>query len=141
MISGVPTLFSIFITYGIIGWAGIEATPTIIALGPILMALGVAYGLHLSNRFTEEEGPTAQIRMMKAMSTTGRAIALSALTTIIGFGSLMYTNLGPVFTVGLSLTLGIFVCLMSTFIMAPALAVLTDSVSYTHLTLPTNREV
>ena len=126
MISGVPTLYSIFITYGIIGWSGMEATPTIIALGPILMALGVAYGLHLSNRFTEETGPTAQIRMMKALSTTGRAIALSALTTMIGFGSLMYTNLGPVFTVGLSLTLGIFVCLMSTFIMAPALAVLTD---------------
>jgi predicted RND superfamily exporter protein len=90
------------------------------------MALGVAYGLHLSNRFTEETGPNAQIRMMKALSTTGKAIALSALTTMIGFGSLMYTNLGPVFTVGLSLTLGIFVCLLSTFIMAPALAVLTE---------------
>ena len=126
LISGVPTLYSIFITYGIIGWGQIEATPTIIALGPILMALGVAYGLHLSNRFTEEEGPNAQIKMMKALSTTGRAIALSAMTTMIGFGSLMYTNLGPVFTVGLSLTLGIFVCLLCTFIMSPALAVLTD---------------
>ena len=90
------------------------------------MALGVAYGLHLSNRFTEEEGATAQIRMMKAMSTTGRAIALSAMTTMIGFGSLMYTNLGPVFTVGLSLTLGIMVCLLCTFIMSPAIAVLTN---------------
>lgn len=126
LIAGVPTLYSIFITYGIIGWGGIEATPTIIALGPILMALGVAYGLHLSNRFTEEEGENAQIRMMKALSTTGRAIALSAMTTMIGFGSLMYTNLGPVFTVGLSLTLGIFVCLLCTFIMSPAIAVLTD---------------
>ena len=126
MIAGIPTLYSIFITYGFIGWAGIEATPTIIGLGPILMALGVAYGLHLSNRFTEEEGDNPQIKMMKALSTTGRAIALSALTTMIGFGSLMYTNLGPVFTVGLSLTIGIFVCLMCTFVMAPALAVLTN---------------
>ena len=126
LIAGVPTLYSIFITYGFIGWSGIEATPTIIALGPILMALGVAYGLHLSNRFTEEEGENAQIKMMKALSTTGRAIALSALTTMIGFGSLMYTNLGPVFTVGLSLTIGIFVCLVCTFVMSPALAVLTN---------------
>jgi len=126
LISGVPTLYSIFITYGFIGWFQIEATPTIIALGPILMALGVAYGLHLSNRFTEEEGENAQIKMMKALSTTGRAIALSAMTTMIGFGSLMYTNLGPVFTVGLSLTLGIFICLLCTFIMSPAIAVLTE---------------
>ena len=126
MISGIPTLYSIFITYGFIGWFQIEATPTIIALGPILMALGVAYGLHLSNRFTEEEGENAQIKMMKALSTTGRAIALSAMTTMIGFGSLMYTNLGPVFTVGLSLTLGILICLLCTFIMSPAIAVLTE---------------
>ena len=88
------------------------------------MALGVAYGLHLTNRFTEEEGPL-QIRMMKAISTTGRAIMLSALTTMIGFGSLMYTNLDPVFTVGFSLTLGIFVCLITTFVMSPAIAVWT----------------
>ena len=38
---------------------------------------------------------------------------------------LMYTNLGPVFTGGLSLTLGIFVCLVTTFVMSPALAVWT----------------
>ena len=124
LICGLPTLYGIFITYGFIGWWGREVTPTIIALGPILMALGVAYGLHLTNRYTEEEGPL-QIRMMKAISTTGRAILLSALTTMIGFGSLMYTNLDPVFTVGLSLTLGIFVCLVTTFVMSPALAVWT----------------
>ncbi|MAE56626.1 MAG: hypothetical protein CL964_01265, partial [Euryarchaeota archaeon] len=71
LIAGVPTLYGILITYGIIGWWGREVTPTIIALGPILMALGVAYGLHLTNRFTEEQG-NAQERMMRAMSTTGR---------------------------------------------------------------------
>ena len=124
-IAGVPTLYGILITYGIIGWWGREVTPTIIALGPILMALGVAYGLHLTNRFTEEQG-NAQERMMRAMSTTGRAIVLSAVTTMIGFGSLMYTNLDPVFTVGLSLTMGILICLLTTFVMAPAIAVWTN---------------
>ncbi|MDP6363376.1 MAG: MMPL family transporter [Candidatus Poseidoniia archaeon] len=126
LIAGVPTLYGIFFTYGIIGWWGREVTPTIIALGPILMALGVAYGLHLTNRFTEEKGGSAQERMMRALSTTGRAIVLSAVTTMIGFGSLMYTNLDPVFTVGFSLTMGIFLCLLTTFVMAPAIAVWTD---------------
>lgn len=63
---------------------------------------------------------------MRAMSTTGRAIVLSAVTTMIGFGSLMYTNLDPVFTVGLSLTMGILICLLTTFVMAPAIAVWTN---------------
>ena len=48
MIAGIPTLYSIFITYGIIGWGGLEATPTIIALGPILMALGAVSYTHLT---------------------------------------------------------------------------------------------
>lgn len=126
LIAGVPTLYGIFFTYGVIGWWGREVTPTIIALGPILMALGVAYGLHLTNRFTEERGADARERMMRALSTTGRAIVLSAVTTMIGFGSLMYTNLDPVFTVGFSLTMGIFFCLLTTFIMAPAIAVWTN---------------
>ena len=125
LIAGVPTLYGILITYGIIGWWGHEVTPTIIALGPILMALGVDYGLHLTNSFTEERGNPRE-RMMRAMSTTGRAIVLSAFTTMIGFGSLMYTNLDPVFTVGLSLTMGIFICLLTTFVMAPAIAVWTN---------------
>ena len=59
MIAGIPTLYSIFITYGIIGWGGLEATPTIIALGPIINGIRCCIWAAFVNRFTEEEGETA----------------------------------------------------------------------------------
>ena len=126
LIAGVPTLLAVLATYGIIGWTGIEVTPTIIALGPILMALGVAYGLHLVNRFTDETHPDLQERMVIAMSTTGKAIVLSAVTTMIGFGSLLISTLSPIQTVGFSLVTGIAICVLMTFVLSPAIAILTQ---------------
>ena len=126
LIAGVPTLLAVLATYGVIGWTEIEVTPTIIALGPILMALGVAYGLHLTNRFTDETHPDLQERMVIAMSTTGRAIVLSAITTMIGFGSLIISTLSPIQTVGFSLVTGIAICVLMTFVLSPAIAILTQ---------------
>jgi len=126
LIAGVPTLLAVLATYGVIGWTEVEVTPTIIALGPILMALGVAYGLHLTNRFTDETHPDLQERMVIAMSTTGKAIILSAVTTMIGFGSLLISTLSPIQTVGFSLVTGIAICVIMTFVLSPAIAILTQ---------------
>ena len=51
VISGLPTLCSVFITMGIIGWTNYEVTMTVIIVGPIVLALGVSYGLHITNRY------------------------------------------------------------------------------------------
>ena len=57
IIAGLPTLCAVFWTLGIIGWTNYEVTMTVIIVGPILLALGVSYGLHITNRYAEEEGP------------------------------------------------------------------------------------
>ena len=54
-ISGLPTLCSVFITMGIIGWTNYEVTMTVIIVGPIVLALGVSYGLHITNRYAESK--------------------------------------------------------------------------------------
>ena len=47
-IAGLPTLCAVFWTLGIIGWSNYEVTMTVIIVGPILLALGVSYGLHIT---------------------------------------------------------------------------------------------
>ena len=56
IISGLPTLCSVFLTMGIIGWSNYEVTMTVIIVGPIVLALGVSYGLHITNRYAEAKG-------------------------------------------------------------------------------------
>ena len=84
VIAGLPTLCSVFITMGIIGWTNYEVTMTVIIVGPIVLALGVSYGLHITNRYAESKG-TPREKMAEALESTGRAVLLSAITTIIGF--------------------------------------------------------
>lgn len=125
VISGLPTLCSVFITMGIIGWTNYEVTMTVIIVGPIVLALGVSYGLHITNRYAESKG-TPKEKMAEALKSTGRAVLLSAITTIIGFISLALTPMKPIQTVGYSLAMGIVVVYVMTMIMVPNLTMMLD---------------
>ena len=82
---------------------------------PILIGTGVDYGVHLAHR-AKQEGS-----IYKAARTTGRAIALSGLTTLIGFGSLLLGNHWGVRSLGLVLVIGIFASLVAALVVIPGL--------------------
>ncbi|MDP6906365.1 MAG: MMPL family transporter [Candidatus Thalassarchaeaceae archaeon] len=152
VICGLPIVMSLAVTFGITVMADIMLTPMIIAAGPILIGLGVDYSLHLINRI--EEGRNERLERaaeeqwesvrsgeksddvdpwdpeiylgatVDAVMTTGNAILLSALTTIIGFSVLAWPWLVPIKpmrTVGLTLVLGIACTFFFSMIMVPAL--------------------
>ena len=125
IISGLPTLCAIFWTLGIIGWTNYEVTMTVIIVGPILLALGVSYGLHITNRYAEEAGTKAE-KMRASLTSTGKAVFLSAVTTVIGFISLVFTPMAPIQTVGIALSGGIVVVYVLTMFMVPNLTLILD---------------
>lgn len=125
IIAGLPTLCSVFLTMGIIGFTNYEVTMTVIIVGPIILALGVSYGLHITNRYAEAKG-TPYEKMEESLNSTGRAVFLSAVTTIIGFISLTFTPMEPIKTVGFSLAFGIIVVYIMTMLMVPNLTILLD---------------
>ena len=125
IISGLPTLCAVFWTLGIIGWTNFEVTMTVIIVGPILLALGVSYGLHITNRYAEEGGSKSE-KMRASLSSTGKAVFLSAVTTVIGFISLVFTPMAPIQTVGIALSGGIVVVYVLTMFMVPNLTLLLD---------------
>ncbi|MDB2672257.1 MMPL family transporter, partial [Candidatus Poseidoniales archaeon] len=124
-IAGLPTLCAVFWTLGIIGATNYEVTMTVIIVGPILLALGVSYGLHITNRYAEEDGSRSQ-KMRASMKSTGRAVFLSAVTTVIGFISLIFTPMAPIQTVGIALSGGIVVVYILTMFMVPNLTLILD---------------
>ncbi len=125
IITGLPTLCSVWMTLGIIGLIDYEVTMTVIIVGPIILALGVSYGLHITNRYAEAKGNPRE-KMALALESTGRAVFLSAVTTIIGFISLTFTPMKPIQTVGWALAGGIVVVYVMTMIMVPNLTMLLD---------------
>jgi len=139
LITGVPVVLSLAITLGLTVALDILLTPMIIAAAPILIGLGVDYALHLASRFEE-----ARIELIESSDnlrdawdfdvivesavrstlTTGRAVVLSAGTTIIGFGMLIVpflTPIPPMRTVGMTLVIGIAVDLVLSIILVPVM--------------------
>ena len=152
IICGTPIVLSLAVTFGTTVILDIMLTPMIIAAGPILIGLGVDYALHLINRIEEtrnimlEENanlvweakrdgePMPELdpwdkqlyldATVHSIMTTGHAILLSAITTIVGFSVLAWAWLVPIQpmrTVGITLVLGITCTFFFSVILVPAL--------------------
>ncbi len=123
IVSGIPILCSLVITLGIMGLTGWVLSPQVVLVAPILLALGVAYGLYIANRYSDEKANIRdrKERMRVAIRTTGKAIFLSAVTTAVGFSSLMFVNMVPMRVLGFGLTVGIMICYVVTMLTVPSL--------------------
>ena len=125
IIEGVPLISELVITFGVIGYLNLELTPQVVMVAPIIASLGVANGLYITNKYTEEAHiKDPKVRMRVAIHGTAKPILLAALTTSFGFMSLMAINMLPMRVLGFGLAFGIFVDYVVTFLTVPALILL-----------------
>ena len=81
-----------------------------------ILGMGSDYGLHLFHR-AGVAGPEQREQFIQA----GRAVLLSALTTIAGFGSLAFTDYGAMSSIGWATNYGITATALFSLISLPAL--------------------
>jgi len=99
-----------------LGWMPIHAlrfNPANIIALPLTVGIGIAFGVYLVDRFRETRVPGS------FSSSTGRAILLSALTTMIGFGSLVPANHQGIASLGTLMTGAVGLCLLSALVVLP----------------------
>ena len=120
-----PLAYALALTFGIFGLVMPEMTLLSIAIVALLVGLGVDYSIHLLNRFSEEKALDDKIEAVeKTLKFTGKAVFLSTITTIIGFGSLTVSSMPPVITFGLGCVIGIIFCFISASILVPCLSII-----------------
>ena len=124
----VPIFCALVWTLGLVNVSGVVLTPMIIAAGPILVGIGVDYGLHVANRIIEfrDEGQPMVQATHNAMMTTGKATLLCAMTDIVGFSALFISPIGPMRTVGFTMIIGVICAFFLTVTMTPAIMQLTN---------------
>ena len=154
VITGTPILMALAITFGSSVIMDITLTPMIVATFPILIGLGVDYALHMVNRIEEvrrkeidkahdenerrrkrgqPEEPVPELWdldfykscVMEMTRSTGVAVFLSAMTTIVGFSVLiapMIVPISPIRSVGITLVIGIASTLILSIVLVPTLA-------------------
>ncbi|MFT7622055.1 MAG: putative RND superfamily exporter protein [Myxococcota bacterium] len=89
------------------------------ALGiPLVLGIGVDAGVHLMHRYRQGTSPA------RLVSTTGKAVTVSSLTSILAIGSLVLADHVGLNSLGLVLVIGISSCLVAAVVVLPALLAL-----------------
>jgi len=97
------------------GWRNIPFNPANIMILPLMIGIGVTNGIHILNRFAEEGKPG-----ILGMST-GKAVFISGLTTISGFGSLILAQHQGIRSLGEVMSVGLATCMIAALTFLPAL--------------------
>ncbi len=111
----VPLLVGMTWMVGAMAVLGIRLNPANIMTLPLLVGIGVAYGIYVVQRYRED----GDARVFG--KSTGRAVVLSGLTTMVGFGSLMIGKHRGIFSLGVVMAIGVFACLVTSLTLLPAL--------------------
>ena len=118
----VALVMTIVWTFGFMGLSGIPFSEMMIAVPPLLLAIGVDFGIHTVNRYREERiTGQAQIPSMTAAADQLLvAFFIVTGTTVIGFGANVISDLEPIRDFGIVASIGIVFTFLIFGIFLPA---------------------
>jgi uncharacterized protein len=100
---------------GVMGYFDLPFNPANIMTLPLVLGIGVTNGIQVLNRFAEERTPSILAR------STGKAVLVSGLTAIAGFGSLILAKDRGIHSLGCIMSIGIATCMIAGLTFLPAL--------------------
>ncbi len=100
---------------GLMGALNIPFNPANIMTLPLVIGIGVTNGIHILNRFAEERSPGILSK------STGKAVFVSGLTAISGFGSLLVAKHQGIHSLGELMSIGVATCMIAGLTFLPAI--------------------
>jgi predicted RND superfamily exporter protein len=125
VLSLIPVTIGALWLVGIMGLLEIPFNPANIMTLPLIIGVGVTNGIHILNRFAEEQNPSILAR------STGKAVIVSGLSTIAGFGSLIVAEHRGIESLGLVMAIGTATCMIAGVTLLPAILNLLNQKGWT----------
>jgi hopanoid biosynthesis associated RND transporter like protein HpnN len=125
VLSLLPVAFGSLWMVGIMGWFNIPFNPANVMTLPLIIGIGVTNGIHILNRFAEEHHPSILAR------STGKAVLVSGLTAIAGFGSLALAEHRGIRSLGEIMATGVTTCMVVGLTFVPAILNLLNKHGWT----------
>lgn len=111
----VPVAVGFLWLSGLMGVFDVPLNPANIMTLPLVIGIGVTNGIHILNRYAEEQTPSILAR------STGKAVLVSGLTAIAGFGSLTLAKHQGIQSLGYVMSCGLATCMIAGLTFLPAL--------------------
>lgn len=118
LIFSIPLLISLFWTFGIMGWLGIKINIINSIISVFVFGLVIDYCIFLSASLEKNKTKSDE----NFLRTTGGAITISALTTMIGLGVLIFAKHPALYSLGITSFLGVGIGLITVLILIPAIS-------------------
>jgi hopanoid biosynthesis associated RND transporter like protein HpnN len=112
-----PLAMGVLLSLGVLGLCGLPLNPANMIAFPLILGVGVDNGVHVLHDFLLRR-PAGLATISRPI---GRGVLVKALTTMIGFGTLIISSERGLAGLGLILTLGVGCCMLSALVMLPAL--------------------
>ena len=134
-------VFAVVIMMGLLGLTGWPVTVISSNFISLMLILTMSMNVHLIVRYRQLSRDFAGQNQTELVSNTVRRMVwpclYTALTTMIGFGSLVVSDIKPVIDFGWMMTLGLSVTFMTSFLLFPTILVSLDK----RITAPGKQEV
>jgi predicted RND superfamily exporter protein len=115
LLAMVPLGFGVLQLAGLLGILNIPLNPANMIVLPLILGIGIDDGVHVVHDFLRQRGA------YRISNSTASAVVITSATTMIGFGSMMFSHHQGLRTLGQVLTLGVFCCLVSSLLVLPPL--------------------
>ncbi|MDP7350748.1 MAG: MMPL family transporter [Nitrospinota bacterium] len=117
ILSILPLALGTLWTLGLMGLFDLPFNLANLVILPLIIGIGVDNGIHIVHRYRVDVGSTVS----PVYKSTGKAVIMSSLTTMIGFGSLMVASHRGIYSIGVLLTIGVGCCMIASLTILPAI--------------------
>jgi len=122
LLTFLPLLLSFGSLWGIMALVGIKFDFVNIIAIPLLVGIGIDDSVHINHRYLLE----GRGRMTEALARTGSAVALTTLTTMIGFSSFIPSVMRAMRSTGIVLTLAMALAFVFSVLFHPSLLLIVS---------------
>ena len=117
ILSATPLVIGLGALLGIMAFFHLDFNFINLIVLPMIVGIGIDDGVHLTNTF--RQNPKGDL--IEGMSRTGRAIILTSLTTLVGFGSIILSHYPGLRSMGYVAVIGISACMFASILVLPPL--------------------
>jgi len=127
LMGSIPLMVTLICNFGLMGWLGFQLDIGNSLLSSIAIGIGVDYTIHLFWRLKYELslGRSYVEAIQNTLTTTGRGIAINAISVIVGFAVLFFSGMMILKTFAFLIIFSLLLCLLCALILIPAITIIT----------------
>ncbi|MDQ7006005.1 MAG: MMPL family transporter [Acidobacteriota bacterium] len=121
LLTFLPLVVGVVGSVGLMHLFGIDFNLVSISMVPLILGIGIDNGIHVVHRFLEHSAED----LAEVFEHTGRGIVMTSLTTMVGFGALIFADYPGLIASGFLAILGVGATLVTAVTLLPAMLRLT----------------